>query len=39
MENNRLGCINCNKNGCKNIQKISEYYKKIMKDLKISEVK
>ena len=26
MENNRLGCINRNKNGCKNIQKIFEYY-------------
>ena len=26
MENNRLGCINRDKNGCKNIQKIFEYY-------------
>tara|TARA_B100001769_G_scaffold214262_1_gene173843 strand:- start:2794 stop:4692 length:1899 start_codon:yes stop_codon:yes gene_type:complete len=28
MENNRLGCINRDKNGCKNIQKIFEYYMK-----------
>jgi len=28
MENNRLGCINRDKNGCKNIQKIFEYYSK-----------
>jgi hypothetical protein len=26
MENNRLGCINRDKNGCKNIQKVFEYY-------------
>jgi len=26
MENNRLGCINRDKNGCKNIQKIFDYY-------------
>jgi hypothetical protein len=26
MEKNRLGCINRDKNGCKNIQKIFEYY-------------
>ena len=26
MENNRLGCINRDKNGCKNIQKIFEYH-------------
>jgi hypothetical protein len=28
MENNRLGCINRDKNGCKNIQKVFEYYMK-----------
>ena len=28
MENNRLGCINRDKNGCKNIQRIFEYYMK-----------
>jgi len=26
MKNNRLGCINRDKNGCKNIQKVFEYY-------------
>jgi hypothetical protein len=26
MESNRLGCINRDKNGCKNIQKVFEYY-------------
>ena len=37
---NRLGCINCDKSVCKNIQKIFEHYVKIMKDLKnIEEVK
>ena len=37
MENNRLGCIICDKNGCKNIQKIFNIQNiilKIMKDLK-----
>ncbi len=28
MENIRLGCINHDKNGCKNIQKVFEYYLK-----------
>ena len=26
MENNRKGCINRDKNGCKNIQKVFKYY-------------
>jgi hypothetical protein len=26
MENNRKGCINRDKNGCKNIQKVFNYY-------------
>ena len=26
MENNRKGCINRDKNGCKNIQQVFNYY-------------
>ena len=26
MENNRTGCINRDKNGCKNIQKVFNHY-------------
>ena len=28
MENNRKGCINRDKNGCKNIRYVFNYYKK-----------
>ena len=28
MENNRKGCINRDKNGCRNIQHVFNYYKK-----------
>lgn len=26
MENNRKDCVNCDKNGCKNIKKVFNYY-------------
>ena len=31
MENNRKGCVNRDKNGCRNIQHIFNYYKKTRK--------
>ena len=34
MENNRKGCINRDKNGCKNIQKVFNFIWKQDKDLK-----
>jgi len=37
MENNRKGCINRDKNGCKNIQKVFNYYMETGEDLKSIE--
>ena len=33
MENKRMGCINRDKNGCKNIQKVFNSYEKDLKGI------